>query len=68
MNRRMNPMSPVRGPVQLLLVDLVGGDRELAGVVEQVVEQDLRGQHRQERQERQEQRGAGRREHVAEVA
>ena len=35
------------------------------GVVEQVVEQDLAGQHRQERQHR---RGRGRAEHVAEVA
>ena len=38
-------------------VDAVGRDGELPGVVEQVVEQHLRGQHRQERQE---QRRAGR--------
>ena len=47
---------PVRRSAQLLLVDVVGGDGQLAGVVEQVVEQDLRRQHRQERQE---QRRAG---------
>ena len=65
MNRRMNAMSQCDGRAQLLVVDVVGGDGELAGVVEQVVEQDLRGQHRQERQE---QRRAGGAEHVAEVA
>ena len=32
---------PVRRAAQLLLVDVVGRDRQLAGVVEQVVEQDL---------------------------
>ena len=58
-------MSQCDGPAQLLLVDVVGGDGQLAGVVEQVVEQDLRRQHRQERQE---QRRAGGAEHVAEVA
>ena len=41
-------MSQCDGRAQLLRVDLVGGDGELAGVVEQVVEQDLDGQHRQE--------------------
>ena len=56
---------PVRRAGQLLRVDPVGGDRHLAGVVEEVVEQDLRRQHRQERQER---RRAGGAEHVAEVA
>ena len=48
MKRRMKPISQCDGPVQLLLVDLVGGDRQLAGVVEQVVEQDLGREHRQE--------------------
>ena len=52
MNRRMKPMSQCEGRAQLLLVDVVGRDRQLAGVVEQVVEQDLGRQHRQERQER----------------
>ena len=65
MNRRMKPMSQCAGRRDLLGVDVVGGDGQLAGVVEQVVEQDLRGQHRQERQE---QRGAGGAEHVPEVA
>ena len=45
-------------------VDAVGGDGQLRGVVEQVVEQDLAGQHRQERQKHG-RRGRG--EHVAEV-
>ena len=44
---------------------VVGGDRELRAVVEQVVQQDLAGQHRQEGQHR---RRGGRAEHVAEVA
>ena len=64
MNRRMNAMSQCEGRTQLLLVDVVGGDGHLAGVVEQVVEQDLGRQHRQERQER---GGDGDAEHVAEV-
>ena len=58
MKRRMNAGVPVRRALELLLVDVVGRDRHLAGVVEQVVEQDLRREHRQEAQE---QRGAGRR-------
>ena len=41
MKRRMKPMSQCDGPRELLLVDVVGGDGHLAGVVEQVVEQDL---------------------------
>ena len=64
MNRRMKRDVPVRRSGQLLLVDAVGRDRHLAGVVEQVVEQDLERQHRQERQER---GGDGDAEHVAEV-
>ena len=64
MNRRMEPMSLRRGAA-LLVVDPVGGDGELACVVEQVVEQDLRREHRQERQQGRGGRGA---EHVAEVA
>ena len=55
---------PLRGAGEQLLVDVVGRDRHLADVVEEVVEQDLRRQHRQERQE---QRGAGGGEHVPEV-
>jgi hypothetical protein len=35
----------------LLRVDVVGGDGQLAGVIQQVVEQDLGGQRRQEGQE-----------------
>jgi hypothetical protein len=54
----------VRSIGRLGRLDAVGGDGELAGVVEQVVEQDLGRQHRQKRQE---QRGAGGAEHVAEV-
>src|SRR5579859_2532837 len=45
-------------------VDTVGGDGELAYVVEEVVEQDLGWEHGQEGKE---QRGAGRAEHVPEV-
>ena len=56
---------PMRRRVQLFVVDAVGGDRQLRGVVEQVVQQDLAGQHRQERQQR---RGRRRAEHVAEIA
>ena len=57
-------MSQCDGAGEQLLVDVVGRDRHLADVVEEVVEQDLRRQHRQERQE---QRGAGGGEHVPEV-
>lgn len=57
-------MSQCEG-AQLLRVDVIGGDGQLPGVVEEVVEQDLRGQHRQEGQH---QGGSGRAEHVAEVA
>ena len=64
MKRRMKAVSQCAGPLELLLVDVVGRDRHLAGVVEQVVEQDLRRQHRQEGQE---QRGAAGAEHVPEV-
>ena len=49
---------------QRLGVHPVGRDGQLPGVVEQVVEEDLGGQHREERQE---DRGAGRAEHVAEI-
>ncbi len=52
------------GRCEQLLVDVVGRDRHLADVVEQVVQQDLRREHRQEREE---QRRAGGAEHVAEV-
>ena len=55
---------PRRRPGQRLGVDLVGRDHQLTGVVEQIVEEDLRRQHRKERQEH---RGSGRTEHVAEV-
>ena len=64
MKRRMKRGVPVRGALELLLVDVVGRDRHLAGVVEQVVEQDLRREHRQEAQE---QRGGAGAEHVPEV-
>ena len=49
MNRRMNAMFQCDGCVQLLAVHPVGGDRQLGAVVEQVVQQDLAGQHRQKR-------------------
>ncbi len=58
------PGVPVRRSPQLLLVDVVGRDRHLADVIEQVVEQDLGRQHRQEAEE---QRGAAGAEHVPEV-
>ena len=64
MNWRMKRDVPVRRPDELLLVDAVGGDRHLARVVEQVVQQDLERQHRQEREERRGHRDA---EHVAEI-
>ena len=54
----------MRRPREQLLVDVVGRDRHLADVVEKVVEQDLRRQHRQERQK---QRRACGGKHVAEV-
>ena len=57
-------MSHWDGAGEQLLVDVVGRDGHLADVVEEVVEQDLRRQHRQEGEE---QRGAGGGEHVAEV-
>src|SRR6266498_5521922 len=50
--------------LQLFFVDVVGRDRQLADVVEQVVEQDLGGQHRQEAEE---ERGGAGAEHVPEV-
>ena len=55
---------PVRRSAQLFLVDLVGGDGELARVVEQVVEQDLDGSIGRKVRKR---RASGA-EHVAEVA
>ena len=58
------PDVPGRRAGDSLLVDVVGRDRHLTDVVEQVVEQDLRRQHRQEREE---ERRAGGAEHVAEV-
>ena len=64
MKRRTKAMSQAAGRATHLGVDAVGRDRHLPDVVEQVVEQDLRRQHRQERQE---QRRAGGAEHVAEV-
>src|SRR5664279_3395634 len=65
MNRRMKPMSQCEGRCSCSSSTLSVGNGELAGVVEQVVEQDLAGQHGQEGQE---QRRAGGGEHVAEVA
>ena len=56
---------PVRRGVQLLGIDAVAGDGELAGVVEQVVQQDLPGKHREEGQHDGRDRCA---EHVPEVA
>jgi hypothetical protein len=41
---------PMRRSVQLLRVDPVARDRQLGAVVEQIVQQDLAGQHRQKRQ------------------
>jgi Rhomboid family len=40
-----HPDVPVRRLLDLLLVDVVGGDRHLADVVEQIVEQDLGRKH-----------------------
>jgi Double zinc ribbon len=54
---------PLLGPDECI-VDVVGGDRDLGEIVEEVVEQDLRRQHRQERQEEERARHA---EHVAKV-
>ena len=58
------PHVPGRWPGRCLGVDPIGGDHQLAGVVEQVIEEDLRRQHGQDRQEN---GRAGRTEHVAEV-
>jgi hypothetical protein len=55
---------PAGGLGDLFRVDVVGGDDQLAAVIQQVVEQDLRGQHGQELQE---DRCPGRAEHVPEV-
>ena len=55
---------PLPGLLQVLLVDVVGGDRGLRKIVEQVVEQNLDRSHRQERQKG---AGAEHAEHVAEV-
>ena len=64
MKRAMSLIVPGPRPGDLFGVDVVGGDRHLREVVEQVVGQDLDRRHRQERQE-----GAGAQdaEHVAEV-
>ena len=48
MKRRIIPNVPVSGLRELLLIDVIGRDRHLADVVEQVVEQDLGREHRQE--------------------
>jgi hypothetical protein len=56
---------PARRAGELLGIGAVGGDGQLAGVIDQVVEQVQRRQHRQERQE---ERGARSAEHVPEVA
>ena len=56
---------PPAGGRHLLGIHLVGRDGQLARVIQQVVEQDLRGQHGQEGQE---QRRPGGAEHVPEVA
>ncbi len=64
MKRPDEPDVPRRRTREHLLVDVVGRDRHLARVVQQVVEQDLRREHRQEREECRRGRGA---EHVPEV-
>ena len=46
----MSPIVQGRGAVDLLGVDVVGGDGHLREVVEQVVGQDLDRRHRHERQ------------------
>ena len=58
------PDLPALGPAEQRRIDVVGGDADLRDVVEEVVQQDLRRQHRQERQE---ERRRGHAEHVAEV-
>ena len=55
---------PLGGSGEQLLVDVVGRDGHLADVVEEVVEQDLRRQHRQEGEKQGRARGG---EHVPEV-
>jgi hypothetical protein len=64
MKRRMNAVSQGAGRWSCSSSTLSVGDCHLAGVVEQVVEQDLGREHRQEAEE---QRGAGGAEHVREV-
>ena len=59
-----DPHVPSLRPAEEAVVHVVGRNRELGEVVEKVVEEDLRRQHRQERQEHRCRRHA---EHVAEV-
>src|SRR5208337_1218760 len=49
---------PMLRLLEVSLVDVVRGNGELADVVKKVIEQDLRGQHRQERQEERSRRHA----------
>jgi hypothetical protein len=58
------PVVPARWLTQGLGVDVVGWDVCLGRVADQVIEQDLAGQHRQEGEE---QRRPGHAQHVAEV-
>src|SRR5208283_760685 len=55
---------PALGYLQVSFVDIVRGNGDQGQVVEHVVQQDLRGQHRQERQE---ERGPGHAEHVPKI-
>ena len=64
MKRSISLTSHFTGPTTVFRIDVIERDRDLGHVVDQVVEQDLDRQHRQERQD---QRGSGHAEHVAEI-
>jgi len=50
MNWRMNPICQSLGPVQQGGIDIVARDTDLGNVIEEVVQQNLSRQHRQEGQ------------------
>src|SRR5208282_4750001 len=55
---------PALGLFEVSLVNIVRGNGELAYVIKKVIQQDLRGQHRQERQEERSRRHA---EHISKI-
>src|SRR5271157_164873 len=55
---------PALGLCEVSLVNIIRGNGELSYIIKKVIEQDLRGQHRQERQE---ERSPSHAEHVSKV-